>query len=319
MVGADNLKWSIILSVAILTGVVLGGIALPMLTAEKGKVNLYGRRSTSGTYVYFREHVVENWYSDEMYNMAGNKNIVYAVKHDVNGVGYVGAGYVTTENREPIEGIKILKIAKDENSEAVSPLNPLNVKTGKYPIARPLYQYTRGKPGGGSLLYEFLKFELSEEGEEIVKDTGFYPLMPSDRKHNENKFEEFEGSEGGSLKGELSIKGSDTELELVSNFAKSFTENRPKAKIIVEGGGSGTGINALIQGRTDVADSSRKIKQEEIRTAESNGINPVEFIIARDAICIIVNPSNPVDNLTVEELSKMFGGEITSWEDVRGG
>lgn len=281
-------------------------------------INPYGRRSSSGTYIYFRNHIVEGEYSSYMREMSGNKTILYGVRNDKDGIGYVGIGYIVGENGKPTKEVKILNIAKDENSKAVSPLKVKNVKSGAYPVARPLYQYTAGRPEKGSLIYNFLKFELSSIGENIVRGTGFYPIMPKDRKQNENQFEKIEEeAEEGSSDKTLKIKGSDTELQLVANFAESYSENK-EVEITVSGGGSGTGIAALINGRVDIANSSRKMRSEEIEEAKKNGITPWEFIIARDCISIIVHPSNPIDNLTLEEISKIFRGDITEWEEVGG-
>jgi phosphate transport system substrate-binding protein len=88
--------------------------------------------------------------------------------------------------------------------------------------------------------------------------------------------------------------------------------------IAVTGGGSGTGIAALINGTVDLANASRQIKTEELEEAESNGINPVEFVIARDAIAVIVHLDNPVDELTLQQISDIYSGKITNWQEVGG-
>jgi len=305
------LNWKYSLPLLILILLVAGSLAVN----QEEEITLYGRRSSSGTFVYFRNHVVENEYSGQMYNMIGNESIIQAIKNDKTGIGYVGVGYALKDNGAPVEGIKILDIAKTENNKPASPLDPANVKEGKYPIARPLYQYTDGNSPIKNLIQEFIKFELSEEKENLILETGFYPVIPSDRQQNEKNLENIGEL---STKNELTIKGSDTELQLVSNFAEAYLEKNPNSEITVEGGGSGTGIAALISGRTDIANSSRKIKDEEIEEAESNGINPNEFIIARDCITIIVNENNPIENLTMEEVSKIFSGKITKWSELEG-
>lgn len=151
------------------------------------KISLYGRQSNSGTYVFFRDHVLKGDYSAEMKRMNGNAQIVEAIKADEAGIGYVGVGYVVDEEGRPVEGLKIIKVAKDENSTAVSPLNPENVKNGTYPLARPLNQYVNGKPKDDIL--DFIKFELSEEGQEIVVEEGFYPVSSEYQELNEKNLE----------------------------------------------------------------------------------------------------------------------------------
>lgn len=138
------------------------------------EISLYGRTSASGTYVFFRDNVLKGDYSPKMNAMVGTSHIVEAVKKDKSGIGYVGVGYVKDEQGKVIHGIKVLKLAKDKNSPAVSPLEIENVKSGLYPLSRPLYQYTNGKPKGK--LLEFIRFELSEEGQELILKEGFFPV-----------------------------------------------------------------------------------------------------------------------------------------------
>ncbi len=113
-------------------------------------------------------------------------------------------------------------------------------------------------------------------------------------------------------------KGSDTIVNLALAWAERYQADHPEYRISVTGGGSGTGIAALLNGTVDVANASRQIKSEEIEQARSVGIEPVEFVIARDAIAIIVHPDNPVDQLTLQQLSDIYSGKITNWSEVGG-
>ena len=113
-------------------------------------------------------------------------------------------------------------------------------------------------------------------------------------------------------------KGSDTIVNLALAWAEYYQSEYPDVRISVTGGGSGTGIAALINGTVDIANASRQIKTEEIEEAQSNGVNPVEFIIARDAIAVIVNPDNPVDELTLQQISDIYSGKINNWSEVGG-
>ncbi|MBN2389534.1 MAG: phosphate ABC transporter substrate-binding protein, partial [Anaerolineae bacterium] len=81
---------------------------------------------------------------------------------------------------------------------------------------------------------------------------------------------------------------------------------------------SGTGIAALINGTVDLANASRQIKTEEMEAAQANGIDPVEYVIARDAIAVIAHPNNPVDELTLQQISDIYSGKITNWQEVGG-
>ena len=91
-------------------------------------------------------------------------------------------------------------------------------------------------------------------------------------------------------------KGSDTLVNLALAWAEVYMQLDPKVSISVTGGGSGTGIAAMVNGTVSIANASREMKPEETAAAEANGIVPVEFIVARDAIAVVVNRSNPVQN-----------------------
>jgi phosphate transport system substrate-binding protein len=113
-------------------------------------------------------------------------------------------------------------------------------------------------------------------------------------------------------------KGSDTMVNLALAWAEVYGQLHPEVQIAVTGGGSGTGIAALINGTVDMANASRRIKDEERAAAEANGIEPVEHVVAGDAIAVVVHPSNPVEELTIPQLSAIFSGQIVNWREVGG-
>ncbi len=114
------------------------------------------------------------------------------------------------------------------------------------------------------------------------------------------------------------IKGSDTVLPLSQKVAEIFMKKNKDASISVTGGGSGVGIAALIEGTTDIAQSSRKIKMDEKMKVQSSGKDLKEVIIAYDALAVIVHPSNKVNKLTREQIEGIFTGKITNWKEVGG-
>ena len=113
-------------------------------------------------------------------------------------------------------------------------------------------------------------------------------------------------------------KGSDTLVNLALAWAEEYQKLYPDIQISVTGGGSGTGFAALINGTIDIANASRGIKQEEIETARAAGFEPVEYIVANDAIAVIVNPANPISQLTLEQVSRIYKGEIRNWQELGG-
>jgi phosphate transport system substrate-binding protein len=112
--------------------------------------------------------------------------------------------------------------------------------------------------------------------------------------------------------------GSDTLVNLALAWAEDYMHLYPDVRISVTGGGSGTGIAAMINGTADIANASRAMKMEEIEAAKANGINPVEFTVAQDAIAIVVHPSNPVSGLTLQQISDIYTGAITNWSEIGG-
>ena len=112
--------------------------------------------------------------------------------------------------------------------------------------------------------------------------------------------------------------GSDTLVNLALAWAERYQLNRPNIRISVTGGGSGTGLAALINGTTDIANASRAITDDEIKQAKTKGENPKQFVVSRDAIAVMVNPTNPISKLTLKQISSIYKGEINNWIELGG-
>ncbi len=117
---------------------------------------------------------------------------------------------------------------------------------------------------------------------------------------------------------ELTIKGSTTVLPVAQVMAEVFMDRNPDVDISVQGGGSGVGIASLIDGTTDIADSSRKIKDKEIAKAKEKGIIPHEIVIAMDGIAVIVHPSNIISYLSREQIKAIYTGKVSNWAEIGG-
>jgi len=114
------------------------------------------------------------------------------------------------------------------------------------------------------------------------------------------------------------IKGSDTVLPLTQKEAEEYLKTDKSAKLTITGGGSGVGLSALLDGTTEIAMSSRKIKFDERSKFQQAGKTVVEKIIAYDALAVIVNPTNKVSQLTREQLEGIYTGKIKNWKEVGG-
>jgi phosphate transport system substrate-binding protein len=126
------------------------------------------------------------------------------------------------------------------------------------------------------------------------------------------------GSENTTQHRYIENKGSDTLVNLALVWAEKYQMDHPDIQISVSGGGSGTGITSLINGTVDIANASRSIKEEEINEARRQGIDPYEIVVANDAIAVIVNPENPIDQLTIEQVSQIYQGQVTNWKQLGG-
>lgn len=126
------------------------------------------------------------------------------------------------------------------------------------------------------------------------------------------------GKENG--KGEtITQKGSDTMVLLAQKWAEEFGKKHSNVQVAVTGGGSGTGISALINGTTQIANASRPMKEEErAQMRQKNGYDPVEIPVAKDGISIYVHSDNPVEQLTIEQLRDIYEGKIANWKEIGG-
>jgi phosphate transport system substrate-binding protein len=117
----------------------------------------------------------------------------------------------------------------------------------------------------------------------------------------------------------VTVKGSDTMVILAQRWAEEYMKQSSGKQVQVTGGGSGVGIAALINGTTDIANSSRAIKDaEKAKVRERYNVLPTEIAVAQDGVAVYVNAGNPVQQLTIEQLEKIYAGDVTNWKDVGG-
>jgi phosphate transport system substrate-binding protein len=116
----------------------------------------------------------------------------------------------------------------------------------------------------------------------------------------------------------IQVKGSDTEVNLVQRMAENFMKTNQGMSIAVTGGGSGVGIAAIINKTTDLANSSRPMKDTEITKAKANGVNPIGVVFAVDGLSVITHAKNKVSALTLDQIGQIYRGELTNWKQVGG-
>jgi phosphate transport system substrate-binding protein len=122
---------------------------------------------------------------------------------------------------------------------------------------------------------------------------------------------------GGEQRQVIQNKGSDTLVNVAQAWAEAYQAVDPAIVVAVSGGGSGTGIAALINGTVDIANSSRTIKERESKLASDNGQNPVQHVVGYDALAVYLHPDNPIDTLSIEQLAQVYGdgGNAVLWTD----
>jgi len=125
-------------------------------------------------------------------------------------------------------------------------------------------------------------------------------------------------SDAAELEGSVQIKGSDTMVNLCQAWAEAFMARHPRVTVAVTGGGSGTGISALIGGTCDLAASSRKMTPKEEAEVAARGHASHERTVALDGLAVVVHPTNPVKQLTLQQLANLFTGKIRAWKEVGG-
>ncbi len=122
----------------------------------------------------------------------------------------------------------------------------------------------------------------------------------------------------GAEKSVITVKGSDTMVNLSLKWAEVYMQKNPNVSIQITGGGSGTGVAALLNGTTNIANSSRELKENELQQATQRGITPKVYEVALDGIAVIVHTDNPLSTLTVQQVADIFTGKIKNWKDVGG-
>ncbi len=123
---------------------------------------------------------------------------------------------------------------------------------------------------------------------------------------------------GGSSRNVIQNKGSDTLVNVAQAWAENYAALVPGTAVAVTGGGSGTGISAMINGTVDIANSSRRMKDSEIELARENGNEPIEFVVGFDAVAVFVHPDNPLGEVSLEQLAELYGegGGIETWRQL---
>lgn len=256
-------------------------------TGLTGPISVVSREDGSGTRSAFVEIVdVMKDKNDMTVQTAiiqnGTDAVMTTVGNTTDAIGYISLGSLNdTVKAVKIEGVE----ATDQN-----------IIDGKYPIARPFNIATKGEPS--ELAQYFIDFIMSKEGQEIAGD-GYIAV--------DSGAAAFEVKDG--LTGNIQVGGSTSVAPMVEKMAEKFTE-LTGVTVDIQASGSSAGMTGAIDGVLDIGMASRELSDEE--KAE---LTPI--VIAQDGIAVIVNNENPMEDLTLEQVQKIYLGELLNWEDIK--
>ncbi len=257
--------------------------------SNTSKINVITREDGSGTRSAFIELFgieSENENGDKMDNTVitaettnSTSVMITSVASDPNAIGYISMGSL---------GEDVKPVMIDGAAPTVE-----NVENGTYKVCRPFNIAVMD--GISQTAQDFIDFIMSEEGQRVVSENGYIPQGTG-------------GAYSGSAPaGTVTVAGSSSVTPVMEKLKEAYQKVNPNAQIVVQQNDSTTGVTSAIDGICDIAMVSRELKESEL----SAGLSPTT--IAIDGIAVIVNPDNPVDSLTSEEVKAIYTGEKTEW------
>lgn len=287
------MKKASVLIIAVILVILLSGCGGKMNGSEAGKdrINVISREAGSGTRDAFIEMTGIRQQGKDNTTLLSEITsstfvVLMSVAGDRNAIGYVSMEAMS----DIVKGVKI---------DGVAPVAE-NVRNGSYPLARDFALIYNGQ--NNPLAEDFMAFVTGSEGSRIIEEQGYVPV--------EVKPASPKGISGEAKEGRIVITGSTSVAPLIDVMADNYRKIHPKVEIEIQQTGSGAGIMSVIEGAADIGISSRPLSADE----KKKGIFEINF--ARDGIGVIVHPDNPIDNLSVEEIRKIFTGERDGWEDL---
>ena len=260
-------------------------------SSMSGTINVVSREDGSGTRGAFVELFgIQTENGDEKIDNTTASAIIanqtqvmmQNVAGDKNAIGYASLGSVN-------DSIKVLAIDGAEASAE-------NVLNGTYKVSRPFNIATNGEPTGATK--DFMNFILSAEGQAVVNEAGYIQV---------NEDAEAFTSDGST--GEITVAGSSSVTPVMEKLKEAYEAINANVDITIQESDSTTGMNYAIEGVCDIGMASRELSEEELAT-----LTPVQ--IALDGIAVIVNPENPIEELSTEQVCSIFTGETTDWSEI---
>ena len=262
-------------------------------TTAGGEIHVVSREVGSGTRGAFTEitkilakndkgEEVDSTY-EEATIVNSTEGVITAVNGDPFAIGYISLGSLNDE----------VKAVKVDGVEAT----PENINKGDYKIARP-FMLAYHEANLSEVAKDFLTFIMSKDGQEIVKEDGCIPI------------ETTESYKPANIEGRIAIAGSTSVTPLMEKLVDKYKELNPGFEADIQSNGSSAGIQAAIEGVAEIGMSSRNLKPEELEKVESTAI-------AMDGIAVVVNNDNATQDISLDNVHKIFVGEVKDWNDVK--
>ncbi len=213
----------------------------------------------------------------------GTDKVITAVEGDKYGIGYISLGSVSER----------ISAASVDGVEATVE----NVKSGKYAVARPFLLVTKGTES--DLVKDFISFTESVQGQKIVGEKNYIASVDNPVEYK-----------ASGLSGTIKVAGSTSVTPLMEKLQEVYKELNPNVEFEMQSNGSSQGIKAAIDGSYDIGMSSRELKDD-----EKSQLN--EYTLAIDGIAVILNKENPMTDISSENITKIYTGEITKWSEIK--
>lgn len=280
----------ILLSVVMVCGMAASAVAEFDYAQEITVVSREDGSGTRGAFVELLgvekkdENGVKIDYTTEEAVITNNTNVMMAtVAGNEAAIGYSSMGSLN-------ETVKALQVNGVEATVA-------NIQAGTYEVSRPFNIATKAEVS--ELAQDFMAYILSVEGQTVVSENGYIPL------------ESAQAYAGKQVSGKVVVAGSSSVTPVMEKLKEAYAAVNPNAEIEIQTSDSTTGMQSTIDGVCEIGMASRALKDSELEVGLTG------TTIAMDGIAIIVNPTNPIDSMTVEEIEQIFTGAVTSWANFQ--
>lgn len=221
--------------------------------------------------------------SEDATTLSNTEGVLSNISGDLRGIGYVSLGSLN----EKVKAVDIDGVAPSVDT----------IIDGTYKIARP-FNIAFRKDGISEAAQDFINYILSAEGQKIIADNGYVQINSSAEAYTKSE-----------ATGKVTIDGSTSVGPVMIKLKEAYAKINPDVSVEVQTTDSSSGMNAAIEGRCDIGMASRNLKDAELEQL-------TETTIAKDGIVVVINNANALDNLTMEQVCKIFTGEITNWENL---